>query len=95
MFAVDLTTLGDEMRERVRVRVAVLGHQSLAALARAKARPAAGLAVLVRRLPNVNLCSVVALAELLEVTPGWLIDGDLAQAIPARVALDDDRAFGG
>lgn len=77
-----LTTLGDAMRERVRVRMAVLGYESMADVAAARPEQPIGFATLVRRLPRVSLRSVVLLAEALECSPGWLVDGDLARAIP-------------
>lgn len=86
---IDAATLGDEMRERVRVRLAVLGV-TLADVARPVGMRRATATALVRRLPHVSVTSLLRLAEMMETTPAWLLEGDLVGALPTQHEIEED-----
>jgi len=81
----DMKTLGDEIRERVRVRMAVLGISTTAELATKMAMSRANASAFLKSLPQVGLPRFLRLADALEVRGEWLLAGELRDAVPRSV----------
>lgn len=80
---------GNAIRERIRVRLAVIG-KSQSELCRQSNQNSTVFSDWIRRMPNITLTSLDRIAELLDVSPSWLLEGDLQGAVIERSACPDN-----
>jgi len=85
------STRNDQFRERVRVRLAVLGVNQSELCREHGASPSQFSNWLERGPTNLLVSTLDRMAEMLAVKPGWLLDGDLREAVPE--AHDHEGGF--
>lgn len=77
------TVTNDEFRERVRVRLAVMGL-SQNELCNNRGVSPQSFSNWLTSIPNIHLSTLYKIADMLEVSPSWLLEGDLKDAVPAK-----------
>ena len=83
-----MTLSGDQIRERIRVRRSVVADSD-ASLCRRHGISHQRWSAWMKKLPDIELRTLALIAEMLSVTPGWLLDGELSDALPKPRTLPD------
>lgn len=78
----------EQFRERVRVRLAVMGVTQNE-LCNQRGISPQSFSNWLTSVPNIHLSTLYKIAELLEISPSWLLEGDLKDAVPEKVHVDN------